>query len=95
MGKRIISQRRGRGTLTYKVKKKAFTNRIGYPSKEGEAEIFKIFHSPAHTAPLMKLKIDSEVFINPAFNNAFIGQKIAVGVEKSESGNIVAIKHLL
>ena len=63
MGKRIISQARGKGSLTYRVRKKAFSNKVGYPSKEGEAEILKIFHSPAHSAPLMKIKVDNEVFI--------------------------------
>ena len=33
MGKRIIQQRRGRGTHTYKVRKKAFTVKPKYPVK--------------------------------------------------------------
>jgi len=79
MGKRIISQARGHGSLTYRVRKKAFVYRIGYPSLEGEAEIIKIFHSVAHSAPLAKMKVKNEIFFNPAFNNAFVGQKTMIG----------------
>ena len=56
MGKRIISQARGKGSLTYQVRKQAYKYRIKYPSLKGEAEIIKIIHSAAHTAPLMKIK---------------------------------------
>ena len=35
MAKRIIQQRRGRGTSTYRVPKKSFMPRIQYKDKEG------------------------------------------------------------
>ena len=90
MGKRIIQQARGKGSLTYRVRKKAFRYKVGYPSinEEGEAEIIKIIHSPAHSAPLMKLKIKNKIFFNPAFNGAYVGQKINIG-KKPGIGNIV------
>jgi large subunit ribosomal protein L2 len=96
MGKRIISQARGKGSLTYRVTKKAFLHKVGYPRGEGEAEILKIFHSPAHTAPLMKLKIEKEVFFNPAFNQAFQGQKVQIlgNQEEQVPGNISRIKDI-
>ena len=65
MGKRIIQQARGKGSLTYRVRKKAFNKKIGYPSKQGEAEIIAIVHSAAHSAPLAKIKIDDKTFYNP------------------------------
>ena len=94
MGKSIISQARGKGSLTYQARKKAFIYRIGYPPvQEGEAEIFKIVHSAGHTSPLMKLKINKEIFYNPAFNGAYVGQKISF-TSKPEEGNIVALKYI-
>ena len=46
MGKRIIQQRRGRGTSTYRVRKKAFRYKIGYPRHlEGEGTVLKLFNS--------------------------------------------------
>jgi len=94
MGKRIIQQARGKGSLTYRVRRKAFRNRIEYPMKEGPAEIIKIFHSAAHSAPLMKIRVRNEVFINPAFNGAFEGQKIEIDSLKTEPGNIMALKSI-
>ena len=93
MGKRIISQARGKGSFTYRVRKKAFKYRVGYPSKTGEAEILKIFHSAAHSAPLMKVLLAKETFYLPAFNGAIEGQKIFVGGEAKE-GNVTTLKNI-
>jgi len=79
MGKRIISQARGHGSLTYQVRKKAFIYRIKYPMGEGKAKILNILHSAAHSAPLLKLKIGSEIFYNPAFDGAVEGDEINIG----------------
>lgn len=94
MGKRIISQARGHGSLTYRVRKQAFRHKIKYPSvNNGEAEIISLIHSAGHTAPLMKMKVGNETFFNPAFNGAYIGQKITIGGEVVD-GNIVMLKEL-
>tara|TARA_Y100000310_G_C20491224_1_gene719296 strand:+ start:152 stop:844 length:693 start_codon:yes stop_codon:yes gene_type:complete len=93
MGKRLIQQARGKGSLSHRVRKKAFRYKVKYPMHEGEAEITKILHSAGHSAPLMKIKIADEIFYNPAFNGAFEGQKISIGGE-AEEGNILAIKNI-
>jgi large subunit ribosomal protein L2 len=92
MGKRIISQARGKGSLTYQAKKRAYIFRIGYPKGEGESEIVDIIHSPAHSAPLLKLRTKEGVFYNPAFNHAYVGQKISIGGEV-KPGNIIYLKN--
>ena len=79
MGKRIISQARGKGSHTYRVRKKAFRFKVQYPMHEGKAEVLKLFNSAAHTAPLLKMKIGNEVFYNVAFNGALEGQEIEIG----------------
>jgi len=92
MGKRIISQARGKGSLTYRVRKKAFSRKIGYPQNEGVAEILEILHSAAHSAPLIKAaQENTKHFFIPAFVGAYTGQKISVGGEVKE-GNVVRIK---
>ncbi len=93
MGKRIISQARGHGSLSYQVRKKAYIYKIKYPMHEGEAEIINIIHSAAHTAPLMKIKAGKEIFFNPAFNGAVVGQKIMINNGVAE-GNIVLLKDI-
>ena len=77
MGKRIIQQRRGRGTSTYRVRKKAFKYKLGYPRKlEGEGVVLRLFNSAAHTSPLAKIKYSKGIFYIPAFRGMFEGQKI-------------------
>jgi len=95
MGKRIIQQARGKGSLTYRVRKRAFRFKIKYPMNEGEAEILNIIHSAGHSAPLMKLKVGEEIFFNPAFNGAVMGDKITIKPDaKTEQGNILMLKNM-
>ena len=45
MGKRIIQQARGKGSFTYRVRKRAFQYKIGYPISKGNALILDLIHS--------------------------------------------------
>jgi large subunit ribosomal protein L2 len=96
MGKRIIQQARGKGSSTYRVKKRAFRFRLQYPSKlVGEGEVVKIFSSPGHSAPLAKIKTKDSSFYAPAHKNMFVGQKVSF--EKSEenkTGDILELKDI-
>ncbi|MFA5992215.1 MAG: 50S ribosomal protein L2 [Candidatus Pacearchaeota archaeon] len=94
MGKTIISQARGHGSLTYRVRRKAFSYRIKYPKVEDvEGEVVKLIHSAGHSAPLAKIKIRDEIFYNPAAMGVYEGQKIAIGKsEKLNAGDIVSLK---
>lgn len=94
MGKRIIQQARGKGSLSYRVRKQAYKYKVGYPHQKGEAVIDKIMHSPAHTAPLIKFRIGNEFFYNPSFNGAIEGEKITVGGEDIKEGNIISLRNI-
>lgn len=94
MGKRIISQARGHGSLTYQVRKKAYIYKIKYSMTDGEAEILDILHSAAHSAPLAKIKVGKEIFYNPAFNGAIVGQKVKVGGTEIKDGNVLMLKDI-
>jgi len=94
MGKRIITQRRGRGTNTYRVRKKSFRYKLQYPKNlEGEGKVIKIFNSSAHSCPLAKINYSKGSFFIPAFKNMFEGQKIVFGKEIKE-GNIAKLKNI-
>ncbi len=91
MGKRIIQQRRGRGTSTYRVKKKSYKHKIQFPSIiEGEGEVVKLINSSAHTAPLAQIKLKNKMFIIPAYNQIYEGEKIKFNNEL-KTGNIVEL----
>ncbi len=96
MGKRIVSQARGHGSLVYRVRRKAYRYKIGYPdiSVEGKTKIIKIIHSAGHSAPIMKMQLLENkkiIFYNLAFQNAFEEQEIEIGKEIKE-GNIIKLK---
>jgi len=93
MGKRIISQARGHGSLSYRVRKKAYQHKIKYPMSEGEAEILDLIHSAGHSAPLIKIKAGDEIFYNPAFNGAFVGQKITINKDTNQ-GSIAFLRNI-
>jgi len=93
MGKNIISQARGHGGPAYRVRKKAYQYRIGYPMQDGPAKIIDLIHSAAHSAPLMKVSINNETFYNPAFNGAIVGQEISIGKNVQE-GSIITLKQI-
>lgn len=94
MGKRIISQARGHGSLSYQVRKKAYLYKIKYPQATGEATIIDLIHSPAHSAPLMKVMAGKEIFYNPAFNGAIVGEKITILGNDVKPGNVLLLKNI-
>ncbi|MBM3233149.1 50S ribosomal protein L2 [Candidatus Pacearchaeota archaeon] len=96
MGKRIIAQARGHGSLTYQVRKRAYIYRIKYPMEEGQAEILDLIHSAAHSAPLMKLRVNKEICYNPAFNGAVVGDTVMIKSDaESKPGNVAMLKNIV
>jgi ribosomal protein L2 len=78
MGKRIISQARGKGSHTYKVRRKAFRFEIKFPGKlEGKGKVIRLINSGGHTAPIAKIGHAKGSFYVPAFEKAFEGQEIS------------------
>lgn len=80
MGKRIIQQARGKGSHTYRVKKRAFAVNPGYlPDLDGEWEVVKLISSAGHSAPIAKLRNKSgKIFHNIAVKMLYEGQKIKI-----------------
>ena len=77
MGKRIITQARGHGSSTYRVRKKAFIYQMKFPRKlEGEGEVIRLLNSMAHSYPIAKINGPNGAFFIPAFKGMFEGQKI-------------------
>lgn len=95
MGKTIIQQARGHGSLTYRVRSKAFVYKIGYPKESGQAELIKLIHSTGHSAPLAKFKINDKIFYNLATNGIHQGIKIFIGSDPNlTNGSIIKLKDI-
>ncbi len=94
MAKRIIQQARGHGSGTYRVRRKAFRFEVRYPSKlSGEGTVLRLLNSPAHTAPLAKVKHSHGIFFMPAFDGMVEGQKLIFGTDVKE-GSITKLKDI-
>jgi len=96
MGKRIIQQARGHGSLRYRVKKKAFKYKIQFPKNlEGKGQVTKLFNSIAHSAPLAKVRYNKWSFYIPAFNGMVEGQEINFNKhDKVNMGDILKLKNI-
>lgn len=95
MAKRIISQARGHGSLTYRVRKKAYIFRLKYPRKiVGEGTVVSLFNSVAHSAPLAKIIYSDGFFYIPAFKGMIEGQKIKFEGKEITPGNILRLKDI-
>ncbi len=95
MGKRIIQQARGHGSLTYRVKPKAYKIRITYPKIEGKGMVLKLINSPAHFAPIAKIRIGKEAFYNVAVEGMIEGQEIEIGkTAPIQPGNIMPLSSM-
>jgi large subunit ribosomal protein L2 len=100
MGKRITQQARGRGGPTFKVRKRAFMHKIGYPrlDVEGKAVISRLIGSAGHSAPLAEIKINGVRFVVPAADGVYEGQEIFIGKRpenmNAEVGDVVRLRDL-
>ncbi len=94
MGKRIISQARGKGSMTYRVRRAAYSHKVSYPIGEKKGIILDIVKSAGHSAPLIKVKTGSGIFFNVAFDGAVQGQEVIIEDGEAREGNILRIKDI-
>ncbi len=99
MGKRITQQARGKGSFTYRVRRRAYRFRISYPSLNsiGTGKVIRLLNSPAHSAPLVKMQLGEQIFFGPAHEGVFEGQEIHVGKRadnKISDGDILRLKDI-
>lgn len=94
MGKRIIQQARGHGSLTYRVRRAAYKYRISYPREKGKGKVISLVTESGHTAPLAKISINNQIFYNPACKNMAEGQEIDIRGTEAKPGNILELKDI-
>ncbi len=94
MGKTIIQQARGHGSLRYRATKRAYTISAKYPDLkvEGKGHVQKLMNVICYSAPVAKIKVGKTLFFNIAANNLIQGQEIEIGKDAQiKSGNIMPI----
>ncbi len=103
MGKRLISQRRGRGTSTFRSASHRFKGKIQYRSydsleKEGilKGKVKDIIHDPGRSAPVALVKFENgEQKLILAPENIQINEEVACGVSAPiKPGNSLPLKEI-
>ncbi len=93
MGKRIISQRRGRGSSVYRAPSQRYAGKAINPKVNySRGEVKRIIHDPGHTAPLGEIVLENGAkYLMLAHLGMYEGQKIEVGEGEIKPGNILPL----
>ena len=99
MGKRIIVQKRGKGSPTYKSPGHRFkgkTKLLGTNKGKINGEIIDLICCPGHNAPLMKVRYaDGSVVLLPAPEGIRINDAVESGeTKKIKPGNVLPLKSI-
>ena len=103
MGKRIIQQRRGRGTMTYRANSHRWKGKLSmrvYDTKEQKelvkGTILDLIHCPGHSAPLAKVKYETgETVLMSAPLNVRIGDEVESGLKaKLKAGSTLPLAQI-
>jgi large subunit ribosomal protein L2 len=98
MGKRIISQRRGRGTSTYRAPSHNFRYEISLMPLQNDVvsgKIIDIMHSPSHTAPIAVVKYDNNLYsFIPAPEGVKVSSIVSTDAGDLQKGNISELKNI-
>jgi large subunit ribosomal protein L2 len=100
MGKRIISQNRGRGTPTYRAPSHKFKAELRHPRVDEntsiQGKVIDIEHDPARSAPIAKVAFENgEELLLLASEGVAIGNIIECGDDADvRPGNIVPIANV-
>lgn len=97
MGKRIISQRRGRGTPTYKSPGHRFRAAVRHVQldKPMSGVVVDIVKCPGHTSPLAKVRYENGItdyIIAP--EGICVNEQINTGSTEINKGNCVALRNI-
>jgi len=95
MGKRLITQRRGKGKPRYRSPSHRFKGEIKYPKiaslRPVGGQVLEILHDPGRTAPIARILLEDFTEIkNIAPEGIQVGHWIQLG--KSDSNNVGCIK---
>ena len=96
MGKNLISQRRGRGSSTYRVPSHRFQGEVKHPSLNTAGTITDILHCAAHSAPLLQVATHSgETALAIAPEGVKVGDEIAFGSSPEiREGNVLPLRDI-
>ncbi|MEK6938889.1 MAG: 50S ribosomal protein L2 [Nanoarchaeota archaeon] len=95
MGKNLIQQRRGRGTLTFRSPSHRFKGEVKLYQQETTGTVADIVHCSGHSAPLMEVSyLTGEKKLAFAPEGIRVGDEISIGGSEVKEGNVLALKDI-
>ena len=95
MGKNLIQQRRGRGTLAFRSPSHRFLGEAKHYGLETSGTITDIVHCGGHSSPLMEVSyLTGEKNLTLAPDGITVGDEISIGGAELKNGNVLALKDI-
>lgn len=95
MGKRLIQQRRGRGTKTFTSRSFRFKGRVVHQSAPSQGTVVDLVHCAGHSTPLMEVAYATgEKGLSFAPEGIKVGDYISVGGLDIKNGNVLPLKEI-
>ncbi|MBT3814096.1 50S ribosomal protein L2 [Candidatus Woesearchaeota archaeon] len=95
MGKRIIQQRRGRGTGAYRAPSFNYQGKVVHNNLDTSGTVVDIIHCAGHSAPLIEVQyLTGNKSLAFAPEKIKVGDSIIVGGEEIKSGNVLRLKNV-
>lgn len=92
MGKRLRTQRRGRGNSHYRSPSHRHVDDIRIPHyAQAEGTIRDLIQAPGRTSPLAVIEFNGKKSYQLAVEGTQVGQKISIGAGAVEAGNIMPL----
>jgi len=97
MGKTIIQQARGHGSIRYRSTKQAYAISAIYPELRfsGKGQVIDLINTRCYSVPVAKIKVNKKIFYNLATNGLVAGQEIEIGSDAPvKEGNILSLEKM-
>jgi large subunit ribosomal protein L2 len=95
MGKRLITQRRGRGGSQYRSPSHRHVDDVKHPAFDaGVGVVTDLVHAPGRTSPLTEVTFNGKKDYLLAAEGVKVGQKLTVGPGEIKPGNIMTLSSI-
>lgn len=102
MGKRLLQQRRGRGTLLFRSPSHRFKGAVKHYSLPSSGSVTDIIHCAGHSAPLMEVAFQTgEKSLAFAPEGIKVGDSVSVGISQENAevkdlklGNVMTLREI-
>ncbi|MDR3282753.1 MAG: 50S ribosomal protein L2 [Candidatus Methanoplasma sp.] len=95
MGKRLITQRRGRGGSHYRSPSHRHVDDVRLPGFDTGAGVIKdLIQAPGRTSPLAVIEFDGKTDYQLAVEGTKVGQRLTVGGTQVVAGNITVLSNI-